>query len=236
MTDLLDKVFEAHGGLRNWQSTQEVRFAGSAGGQLPWPRSNFMAQTGAVLSTHEQRVILKPFGRNDRQALFTPEYVEIRDAEGIALTARENPRRSFGTNPSGTLWNEAQAAFFAGYAFWTYLNVPFALANEDIHWEEIQPWHENGETWRRLRVTFPDRLVTHSTVQTFYFGDDFLLRRHDYSPDVLGNPLTAHYTTQYRTYDGFAFPTRRFVLRRAADNTSSGAPLIHLDINTLSVS
>jgi hypothetical protein len=26
--------------------------------------------------------------------------------------------------------------------------------------------------WRRLKVTFPDSIATHSTVQIFYFGSD----------------------------------------------------------------
>jgi hypothetical protein len=93
--------------------------------------------------------------------------------------------------------------------------VPFVLARDDVRVEEMQPWQENGETWRRLRVESPDHIVTHNSVQTLYLGDDHLLRRHNYSADVLGNPLTAHYTTEYRTYEEFAFPTRRFVLRRA---------------------
>jgi hypothetical protein len=38
-----------------------------------------------------------------------------------------------------------------------------------------------GETWRRLKATFPPEIATHSTVQTFYVGSDGLLKRHDYN-------------------------------------------------------
>ncbi|HVV19642.1 MAG TPA: hypothetical protein VHF06_09420 [Pseudonocardiaceae bacterium] len=51
---------------------------------------------------------------------------------------------------------------------------------------EIEPWHQDGETWRRPAVRFPADITTHNTEQTFYFGADFLLHRHDYAGDVLG--------------------------------------------------
>jgi hypothetical protein len=236
MADLLDRIFEAHGGLDRWDTTQ-VRFTGTAGGILPLPRPDFLAPTGATLDTHGQHAVIEPFGASDRRGLFTPGHVEVQDTDGRVLAERDEPRRAFDGHSPGTLWDELQVAYFAGYSFWTYLNVPFVLARDDVRVEEIEPWREHGETWRRLRVEFPDHIVTHNSVQTLYFGNDnHLLRRHDYSPDVLGNPLDAHYTTEYRTYDGFAFPTRRFVLRREPDNTTSGAQLIFLNIHSVSVS
>ena len=32
----------------------------------------------------------------------------------------------------------------------------------------------------------PDSVASHSRVQDFYFGPDFLLRRHDYNVDIAG--------------------------------------------------
>ncbi|MFI5613411.1 hypothetical protein [Amycolatopsis sp. NPDC051903] len=164
----------------------------------------------------------------------------MRTAEGGVVAERDDPRRLFDGHPAGALWSELwselQAAYFEGYSFWTHLTTPFLLARHDVDITEIEPWHENGETWRRVRVEFPEHLVTHNRGQTPHFGaDDFLLRRHDYSPGLLGNPLTAHYTTEYRTFDGFAFPTRRYVLRREPDGTTSGDRLIHLDLDSVSV-
>jgi hypothetical protein len=42
----------------------------------------------------------------------------------------------------------------------------------------------------------------------------------DYSPDVNGNPLVAHYTTEHRDIDGLTVPTRRRVLLRSDDGTA----------------
>jgi hypothetical protein len=32
---------------------------------------------------------------------------------------------------------------------WTYLNTPFLLASPGIDAEELEPWKEKAETWRR---------------------------------------------------------------------------------------
>jgi hypothetical protein len=92
---------------------------------------------------------------------------------------------------------------------------PFLFTLPGVRTREIEPWSEVGETWRRLEVTFPAQIATHSTVQTYYFdADSGLQRRMDYSPDVNGNPLVAHYTTEHHDFDGLIVPTRRRVLIR----------------------
>jgi hypothetical protein len=87
--------------------------------------------------------------------------------------------------------------------------------------QEIDPWNEEGEVWRRLQVTFPDTIAPHSRVQTYYFDSDTgLQRRLDYSPDVNGNPPLAQYTSEHKDFNGLIVPTRRRVLLRRPDNTA----------------
>ncbi|MEU3183564.1 hypothetical protein ABZ707_05020 [Streptomyces sp. NPDC006923] len=239
MPDLLGLVQQAHGGLDRWQRLTRLRFTGSAGGTLPWPRPDFLANTTATLLTRSQHTVIEPFGAPGHRGVFTPERVEILDADGTVLAERDEPRRAFEGHPQDRLWDGLQTAYFAGYAFWTYLTVPFLLSWDGVRATELEPWQENGETWLRLQVEFPDHIATHNSVQTLYFGaDDHLLRRHDYSADVVaGTPLTAHYTAGYKTFDGFGFPTRRWVVRRKPDGTTLAAPVIvSLDIHSVSVS
>ena len=80
--------------------------------------------------------------------------------------------------------------------------------------------------WRRLKVTFPQSIATHSTVQTFYFGSGGLLRRHDYDAEVLGGTSAAHYVHEYHEVSGIMVPTSRRVLGRRPDGTSTPDPLI----------
>jgi hypothetical protein len=78
-----------------------------------------------------------------------------------------------------------------------------------IQLEEAEPLYDSGETWRTLRVTFPSNIASHSTVQKFYFGDDFLMRRHDYNLDVAGGQNIAHYTHDITESDGLLLSRRR---------------------------
>jgi hypothetical protein len=80
--------------------------------------------------------------------------------------------------------------------------------------EEIEPRYENGETWRLLKVTFPDHIASHTRQQTTYFGPVGLLRRHDYAVDILGGSVGAQYIAAYREFDGIMMPTRRLVFSR----------------------
>ena len=125
-----------------------------------------------------------------------------------------------------TPWDSLQLAYFAGYAMWTYLTTPFLFAVDGVTTEELEPWHENGEMWRRLKVTFPQSIATHSTVQMFYFGSDGLLRRHDYDAEVLGGTPAAHYVHEHVEFSGILVPTKRRVLRRGPDGTPTPDPLI----------
>jgi len=70
-----------------------------------------------------------------------------------------------------------------------------------------EPVREN-----RLRVTtftLPDGLASHSSVQKFYFGEDFLLRRQDYTLDIAGGRSVAHYVFNCARFDGLVVPTKR---------------------------
>ncbi len=56
---------------------------------------------------------------------------------------------------------------------------------------------------------FPDTLASHSKEQDFYFGDDFLLRRHDYHLEIAGGAPVAQYVYDMVEADGIRFPTKR---------------------------
>lgn len=87
--------------------------------------------------------------------------------------------------------------------------------------------------WHTLHVEFPSSIATHTAKQTFYFGEDGLLRRLDYNVDVNVGVAVAHYVSGYRTFEGIQIPTRRRVHRRDADNSASENWSIGIDINNV---
>jgi hypothetical protein len=72
-----------------------------------------------------------------------------------------------------------------------YLTSPFLYTYPGFESEKIEPWQENGEEWRRLKVTFPEYVASHTKTQITHFGPDGLMRRHDYTVDILDAPTTS---------------------------------------------
>jgi hypothetical protein len=145
------------------------------------------------------------------------------------IESRDGPRAAFAGHVNETSWDLFHAAYFCGYALWTYLTQPFLYAYPGFVTEEIAPWGENEETWRRLKVVFPDNVASHSRGQITYFGPDGLMRRHDYAVDVLGFATGAHYIHDYQQV---MVPRRRRVYPRGADNRSVPEPvLVSMDIS-----
>ena len=83
-------------------------------------------------------------------------------ADGTLIQARDNPEASFAGQVRETPWDDIQVAYFQGEALWTYLNTPFLYTHEGFVTEEIASIQVNGEIWRRLKITFPDNIKSHT--------------------------------------------------------------------------
>ena len=124
--------------------------------------------------------------------------VEIQGGNGRIEQFREDPEESFAGQATDTPWDAVQVAYFSGEALWTYINTPFLYTQDRFKTEEIDPVQADGETWRRLKVFFPDDVKSHTGEQFFCFGPDGLLRRHDYTVDILGGATGLNYASGYR--------------------------------------
>nr|WP_295922365.1 hypothetical protein [uncultured Dyadobacter sp.] len=221
MKDLLSLTIDANGGIENWKKYTKVSATVKAGG-LTWERKQqpgILADIHAIADTRRQAVLYQPNYDKQIQITFEPDRVALEKRSGETIEELLHPRSSFDGHIRATPWTRPQAFYFAGYAIWTYLNAPFNFADEGYQSSEIEPWEENGEQWRRLVVTFPGAIATHSTVQTFYIDQAGLIRRHDYNVEISGNVSSAHYLSGYTEVQGIMFPTRRRVYVRQEDNT-----------------
>lgn len=219
MTDLLDTVIEAHGGLERWSQLDAVSARLVQGGAL-WALKGQQGVLDDVFvraSLHQDRLSHHPFGAPDRRSAFTPERVAIETTKGDVVEALEQPRASFAGHTLETQWTTLQLAYFVGEAMWTYLTQPFTFALPGFETTELDPWQEAGEQWRRLHVVWPNYLATHSTEQTLYVGEDGLFRRHDYDVEIMGGSRGAHYISDYTKVAGIMIPTRRRVFSRGPD-------------------
>jgi hypothetical protein len=149
--------------------TARLSIGGPFWGRKGWP-AIFGDQTTLKLDARRQHVVVTPFDGVDRRLVFdvNPERIVLYTNDGITVDQRDGPRASFAGYGVTTPWDALQVGYFISYACWNYLTAPFLLTFPGVEAQELEPWRENGETWRRLRVTFPQSIATHSTEQVFY--------------------------------------------------------------------
>lgn len=125
-----------------------------------------------------------------------------------------------------TPWTRLQLAYFSGHAMWTYLSEPISLTFPGVVTEEIEPWTEDGQKFRRLKVTYPTSIATHSKEQVLYADGEGLLRRRDYNVDIAGGSPSAHYISGHRHVSGLIIPTCRMIYGRDEQNHKIVEPLV----------
>ena len=212
MSTLLEKAVQAHGGLDNWKQFNTVSAGLDIGGAI-WHlkgQPDMFKGIELAASLREQHMAITSPQAGWR-GTFTPEAVQIGSLNGQALEQRHAPRSSYEGQIQETPWDRLHALYFTGYALWTYLTIPFLYTLPGFQTEELPEWRENGEVWRRLKVTFPESIASHSREQVSYFGEDGLLRRHDYTVDVMGGARGANYASNYRNVRGVMVPMSRRV-------------------------
>jgi hypothetical protein len=233
----LDRILAAHGGIEYWNRLEAIEGIISASGFL------FTAKRRPVLDhvrvrawTSEPRFAFYDIPAAGQVAeLVGTKEVRISDATGAVLTRRENPRNPFRSLRHLFSWDDLDFIYFAGYATWNYLTTPFLLAYPGVTVADLGPATGALAPFTRLRATFPDAIPTHCRQQVFYFDGLHLLRRLDYTAEVVGGwAHAAHLCDAYRTFGGIKAPTKRRVLPLLfGNNPLPGPTLVAIDIHEL---
>ena len=227
---LLDDAIEASGGIARWNELERFTLQLSIEGAL----LSRMGQAGrfkemvAEGSTRTQSVRFTGFADPGKCGLYQPQCVTIESPEGNVLRTWDNPDQAFRAHSSHAPWDELYLVFFCGFSVWNYLTTPFLLAHPEVQVEELVPWREHDQVWRRLRATFPPALFTHSRKQIFYFNDEGLQRRTDH--DLLDGKV-AQYSWAHQRFSGIVVPTLRRSLALEPDGTViTERPLLDVEI------
>jgi hypothetical protein len=238
VSDLLDIAVEAHGGMRRWNEVSSVKIDVSITGAIWFVKGqpDVLKDIVMVADTDHERVATTFVGQ-DRGSVFEPNRVVLGTADGTVTETRDDPEDSFADQTADSPWDAVQVAYFSGEALWTYLNTPFLYTQKRFASEEIASIEVGDETWRRLKVVFPEEVKSHTREQIFNFGSDGLLRRHDYSVDILGGATGLNYASDYREIDGLMFPTKRRVYAYTGDYELVPEPLlVAVDISAITLS
>lgn len=234
---ILHEVIEAHGGMDYWSSLGALDAEISAGGFL------FTAKQRPVLKrvrmralTTEPRFTFFDFPKTGQTSEFIGnDEVRILDSNGAVMAQRRDPRTAFRDIRRQFFWDDLDFIYFAGYATWNYLTAPFMLARKGFVIRMLEPLQGALGQFTRLHVTFPPDIPTHSREQVFYFDDQRMLRRLDYTAEVVGGwAHAAHLCDEYRTFDRLRAPTRRWVLPLLLGHKPLPGPkLVELELHSV---
>jgi hypothetical protein len=238
MNELLSMAIKAHGGMDRWNKVTSVVAELSITGAIWYVKGkpDVLKNIVMTVGTRAEQVTTI-FPGQDKRSTFEPDRVVMERSDGTPVEARDNPEASFTGQQLDTPWDDIHVAYFSGEALWTYLNTPFLYARDDFATEEIAPIQVDGETWRRLKVTFPNTVKSHTREQISCFGPDGLLRRHDYTVDILGGTTGLNYATDYRDVDGIIIPVTRRIYGYTGDYQLVPEPvLVAIDIADVTLS
>jgi hypothetical protein len=237
MSDLLDLVLEAHGGLERWREVESIDLRLTMGGPFAAVKQqpHGLPDVLVRVSAHTPRTRISPFPYSGSRGIFQPGKAWIENTQGDVTSQLEPPRDSFQGHELLTPWSDLQFLYFVGYAFRTYFTMPFVLIENGVKVQEEALHQENDESWRVLKVIFPPGMDVHCPVQKFYFDERGYLVRNDYFTEV--SPGTAaHYIYDHKNFDGFIFPTHRRVVMREGDRAFvSRSSIFILDIHDVFV-
>lgn len=237
MNDLLKLAVEAHGGIDRWNKVKAIKVAASVTGAIWHVKSkpDYLKNVVFEIETLRERVTMDFPGQNKR-SVFEPHRVEMQREDGTIIESRDHPERAFEGQTRDTPWDDMHVAYFSGEAFYTYFNTPFLYTRIGFSSEEIQPIEMDGETCRRLKVTFPDWIKSHTKEQISCFGPDGLLRRHDYTVDILGGATGLNFASDRRNVAGILFPMKRRVYAYEGDYQIVKEPLlVDIEISEISL-
>ena len=236
MPDLLRAAVEAHGGLLRWNQLNAVKASLSITGAI-WQlkgKPDVLRDSSIEAELRKERLTTH-FNGQGKRTIFEPNRITVETESGHFVDSRDNPRSAFRGHTRETPWDDMHVAYFSSYALWNYLTIPFLYTYPGFVTEELAPWQENGEEWRQLRVIVPDYIASHSREQVAYFGPDGLLRRHEYTVDVMGGASGLNYAADYRNVDGIVVAMKRRVYAADANKQKIPEPvLVAIDIRDIS--
>lgn len=234
---LIGKIVESHGGAVLWKSLHAIEAEISVSGFL------FRAKHRPSLTHVHVRVLTESphftffdFPAPGQRAEFLgADEVRIIGAGGEIISRRTEPRKAFRGMRRQVCWDALDFIYFGGYATWNYLVTPFLFLRNGFQITEIKGPPVIPPDWTVLRVTFPEGLPTHCRNQVFYFDDQMLLRRLDYTAEVVGRwAHAAHFCEAYHDFGGLKAPTRRRVLPLPfGPNPLPGPVLVSIEVHNM---
>jgi len=236
---IMESIYEAHGGNSPWRKLEAVEAVISVRGFLfKAKRRPTLSRVRVRASIREPEFTFYDYPGIGRNSVFLGnEEVRITDAGNQVLVSRQQPRAAIRGLRRQLYWDALDFTYFGGYATWNYLVTPFLFLGDEFKINLLEPRSTDPDYPVKLLADFPPEFPSHCRKQIFYFDRDYLLRRLDYTAEVVSRwARAAHTCENYREFDGFKFPTKRRVRPLVIGSKPLARPVIvAIDIHELQV-
>lgn len=225
---LINKIITAHGGIKKWEKIKEINVTARTGGLLPLTKlkSSALSKINFTVYPNKMQTVFNDFPEVGSKGVFDNGYVYIENGTGEIEDERDDPRSYFNRISKKLYWDYLDTIYFVGYASWNYMCTPFMFKLPGFEFSLMDKYVENDEEFDRLKVIYPDNIHTHCKEQVYYYDKYLLLRRIDYTAEIVGSwARAAHYCYDYIKYDGISVPTSRKVFMRKADGSHIEVPI-----------
>ncbi|HVM39667.1 MAG TPA: hypothetical protein VM618_02670 [Acidimicrobiia bacterium] len=220
---LAEELVAAAGGRERWREADRLAVEFSSGGLAfatkRQPRA-LVGVTGEVVVSRQQ---VRLAGSDPN-----PWSIEVSGSAEMRARLDQVARR-----PVWDAWQPEDVGVFAAAAMWTYLAIPFVLLDEAYGLEVLRP----RAGLRRLAVTMPPGVVSHSRRQILHVDGHGLVRRHDYTAETFGRWARASQSLDGHTeFGGLVVATKRRVTPRLVGRRLPGPGLVWIDVAAVRVS
>jgi hypothetical protein len=235
---MIEEIITAHGGREIWDGIDWIEAEISARGFLfRAKRVPVLKHVLVRLSARDPRFMFLDFPKTGQTGeLIGDEEVRILGSNGEVIESRLRPRDAFKGLRRIFWWDFLDFIYFGGYAAWNYLVTPFIFLRKGFTFKDIGQLSTADGDLQRFAITFPDDLPTHCRTQIFYFDETKLLRRIDYTAEVVGSwAHAAHFCGRYRDFGGLKFPTHRYVRPMLLNHPLSAPTIVELEIHNVTL-
>ena len=212
MTELHDRIAEAHGGLDRWARVERVLATASLGGAefLYHLQPRPLDQVDVSIDLRRCRITLSPFPVAGRSGVFEPARVWIQEDSGACVEERAAPGRVARSLRHWFFWDALDVLYVSGLTLWHAVAAPFLASRSGVQREPLEPTDTSAGPLHRLRVQLPGDLPLPAQEQVLHADARGLLRRMDYSPAAYGGALRlGHLMDSHQACDGLVVATRQ---------------------------
>lgn len=216
--DLINRICDAHGGLDRWKLVESIELQMDIFGPILITRfkSPWLSNIVANIFTDRPYVSFHNFPEEGHTGIFDGYDVYIYNDNDLIYNERNYLNADELKKKPRLHWDHLDMIYFLGYALWNYSCSPYIFNNRGFDIRQGDDWlNQDGSVLSTLHVRFPRHIPTHCKHQVFYFNQQGLLERSDYTADII-SPIAigSHYCRDYKNVEGLEFATHRTVFPR----------------------